>query len=89
MLDSLEYTVLRTLKCKTILGHFESTISLIAPTVGGGRVSLMNSLLFHIILFARDHRKYLRNAQNNAMRPCAYSAYVILGFGNVFKVAQA
>ena len=35
--------------------------------VRSGRVSLMDSLLLHITLFARDHWKYFRNAQNNAM----------------------
>ena len=104
MLDSFEYTVLRTSTCKAIFGHFERTIPLIARcspaslTVSGGRVSLMDSLLFHITLCARDHWKYFRKAQNNAMRlfrlcnpgiqKSSISWYAV-GFGNVLNVTKA
>ena len=62
--------------------------------VRSGRVSLMDSLLFHITLFARDHWKYFRNAQNNAMglfRLCnpgpqkSLVFWYVLGFENVWR----
>ena len=54
--------------------------------VRGGRVSLVDSLLFHVTLFARDHWKYFRKAQNT---PRAYSAYVIWAPRNLWLLGMS